>query len=87
MTENESAVENLKMIRKQYNRYCITHAIDIAINAIENQKTGEWIEDYQEDALPYNKRGWICSNCDSRTSYGTPPFCMRCGAKMEVKHE
>lgn len=51
------------------------------------QKTGEWIEDYQEDASPFSKKGWKCSNCNSRTSYGTPPFCMRCGAKMEVKHE
>ena len=50
-------------------------------------KTGEWIEDYQEDASPFLRRGWKCSACGNRTAYGTPSFCMNCGAKMEVKHE
>ena len=51
------------------------------------QKAGEWIEDYQEDASPFLRRGWKCSACGNRTAYGTPQFCMNCGAKMEVKHE
>ena len=50
-------------------------------------KTGKWIEDNDPNADPLFRKGWKCSVCGSRTSYGTPPYCMRCGAKMEANDE
>lgn len=47
MTKEEitKAVDNLKKIRKQFNKYEFTHSIDLAIDALEEQErpTGEWI--------------------------------------------
>ena len=43
MTNEEitKTVENLKMIRKQFNKYEFTHSIDLAIKALEEQQTWE----------------------------------------------
>lgn len=49
----------------------------------EPVKQGKWIADNDPNADPFFRKGWKCSVCGSRTSYGTPPYCMRCGAKME----
>lgn len=40
MTKEEitKAVENLKKIRKQFNKYEFTHSIDLAIDALEEQE-------------------------------------------------
>lgn len=48
----------------------------------EPQK-GEWIDDFRSDYEPFMQRGWKCTNCGKRTTYGKPAFCMYCGAKME----
>lgn len=40
MTKEEitKAVDNLKKIRKQFNKYEFTHSIDLAIDALEEQE-------------------------------------------------
>lgn len=83
MNENEKAVEKLKMIRKQYNRYEITHSIDLAIKALEQRPQGKWIVDYQENEDALFRRGWKCPVCGTRNTYGMPPYCMYCGARLE----
>ena len=44
--------------------------------------TGEWINDFRSDYEPFMQRGWKCTNCSKRTTYGKPAFCMYCGADM-----
>ena len=44
---------------------------------------GEWISDWRDDLDYMSRRGWKCSCCSWRTSYGTPRFCMNCGAEMK----
>ena len=57
-------------------------ALEMAIEALENQKTGHWIE--TEDAK-YQNLCYRCSECN--TLHGhigyKPNFCPNCGAKME----
>lgn len=45
--------------------------------------TGEWIVDYQENEDALFRRGWKCPVCGTRNTYGMPPYCMYCGAKLE----
>lgn len=78
MNENEKAVEKLKMIRKQYNRYEITHSIDLAIKALEERPTVEWIIE--------NDVYCICPFCNFKdVKYSN--YCPDCGAKMERREE
>ena len=49
----------------------------------DERKKGEWISDWRDDLDAMSKRGWKCSCCSWRTSYGTPRFCMNCGAEMK----
>ena len=54
-------------------------AIDMAIEALSEQKTGEWIK---SNLLPH---GWHCSHCDSPVMTDDIEemlFCPNCGAKM-----
>ena len=55
---------------------------------IENAPTVErptekWIVDYQENEDALFKHGWKCPVCETRNTYGMPPYCMYCGAKLE----
>ena len=43
---------------------------------------GKWEEDWQEDLDFMSRKGWKCPFCKWRTTYGTPNFCMNCGADM-----
>ena len=89
MNENEKAVEKLKMIRKQYNRYEITHSIDLAIKALENEKPkGEWQLVDEGEYINYYTcsicgRGLISSADGLVESF---PFC-HCGADMRKGEE
>ena len=59
---------------------------DIIVNKskpYEERPQGEWISDWRDDLDAMSKRGWKCSCCSWRTSYGTPRFCMNCGAEMK----
>lgn len=50
----------------------------------ESVKSGCWIEDNDEKRPALFQRGWLCSACGSRQSYGRSEYCPHCGAKMEV---
>lgn len=43
---------------------------------------GKWEEDWQEDLDFMSRKGWKCPFCKWRTTYGTPNFCMNCGADL-----
>lgn len=43
---------------------------------------GKWEEDWQENLDFMSRKGWKCPFCKWRTTYGTPNFCMNCGADM-----
>lgn len=49
----------------------------------EQRPTGEWIVDYQENEDALFKHGWKCPVCETRNTYGMPPYCMYCGARLE----
>lgn len=51
--------------------------------ASNERPTGEWVVDYQENEHAFFRRGWKCPVCGSRNTYGMPPFCMYCGARLE----
>lgn len=58
------------------------------MSGIDNAPTverpqGKWIVDYQENEDALFKRGWKCPVCETRNTYGMPPYCMYCGARLE----
>lgn len=67
-----------------YDKHDFLEAIDNA-PTIENtsRPQGEWITVWRDDLDAMSKRGWRCSCCSWVTSYGTPRFCMNCGAEMK----
>ena len=48
------------------------------------EEHGQWILDI-DDSFPLLRRGWRCSECGRRQTYGTTTYCPYCGRKMEVK--
>ena len=99
MTKEEitKAVDNLKKIRKQFNKYEFTHSIDLAIDALEGQEqpTGKWIE-CTKSGMPLTEYGRImgekwygfkCSRCNyiyKGNALVESPYCQECGARMEA---
>lgn len=75
---NEKIIENLKLIRKNYNKYDFTHALDCAIEAIEHQpEETEW--------LPHTMDRWVyakCSVCGYVANTKTK-YCPDCGRKAK----
>ena len=71
---NKEAIEKLKKISFMTG---YKEALDLAIKALEEQPTGEWIE---------GTLGYYCSRCGM---YGwfDDDFCPRCGAKMKGEEE
>ena len=49
----------------------------------EERPTGKWIVDYQENEDALFRHGWKCPVCETRNTYGMPPYCMYCGARLE----
>lgn len=44
---------------------------------------GKWTESYESECdNPFLRRRWTCSVCGQYNTYGTPPYCPYCGAKM-----
>ena len=43
---------------------------------------GTWIEDVTDEQYMV-RHGWKCSVCGKRQTFGTPNYCMMCGARME----
>lgn len=55
-------------------------ALEMAIEALENQKTGHWIEREIEDTMRWKE----CSECHSEyPNMSGLKYCPNCGAKME----
>lgn len=77
---NEEAIR----IIKSYDGYFVGHstdevneALDMANEALEKQKVGEWIELEDKILAPYK-----CSRCGIRTNHRTR-YCPECGAEMK----
>lgn len=91
MTENERAIQALKELRDdcyeidEYGKLtdeCAEElwAIDTAIEALQERKTGKWIKDIYGNV--------VCSECRANrrdNRIGHIAFCNSCGAKMEVE--
>ena len=46
---------------------------------------GYWTERHVQDSVPQFRRRYYCSCCNLWTTFGTPDYCMICGAKMDLK--
>lgn len=53
----------------------------------EPVRYGRWIEDTDEKRPALFQRGWICTACGSRQTYGRSDYCPRCGAIMDEEEE
>lgn len=53
----------------------------------EARPRGKWEEDWREDLDFMSRKGWKCPFCKWRTTYGTPNFCMNCGADLREGDE
>ena len=88
MTENERAIQVLKELRDDcyeddgYGNMtdeCSEElwAIDTAIEALKERKSGKWIKDIYGNV--------VCSECKRKPICGNlTAYCPHCGAKMEV---
>ena len=56
---------------------CHCEALQMAIEALQEQKTGKWQK--YEGRFDYN---WECSECEC-SSYEKTSYCAHCGARME----
>ena len=77
VVDKEEMLKALAYDRKQYEKGFAD------ARARFEPKHGEWVDDYDDNAGVFFRRGWRCSVCNYRQSYGKPDFCMRCGAKMD----
>ena len=99
---NKEALDELKKVRtinvsRKENKYMFdsfvkisNESLDKAIEALENQKTGHWIE---MNTNPDGTHNMYCSNCNiyqkfkgHTNSYNARTklkYCPNCGAKME----
>ena len=57
-------------------------AVYMAIEALQEQKTGKWEERRIEDTDPLFRRRYYCSACGDWQTYGPTKYCPTCGAKM-----
>ena len=48
---------------------------------------GRWVDDYDPDADIFFQKGYRCSVCGDRQTYGKTDFCPRCGADLREKEE
>lgn len=51
---------------------------------VDPVKHGRWVDDFRgAEEFPLFRKGWKCSVCGSRNTYGKPKYCMNCGAQMD----
>ncbi|MBR3673944.1 MAG: hypothetical protein IKN65_06675 [Clostridia bacterium] len=60
---------------------CRREAADMAIKALQEQKTGKWQK--YEGRFDYN---WECSECGC-SAWEKTDYCAHCGARMECEEE
>ena len=69
------------------NKKPLTERLKDLPSAQPEQKTGKWVDAINEDMNPFFRRGWKCTACGMRQTYGQSKYCPNCGCKMEGKHE
>lgn len=86
----EKAIEYLKSADVTVGREIKTktaEALEMAIQALEERKTGRWIEVLFVGNDNYD---WECSECGFKDTHSKDvevPFCWHCGAEMEGAEE
>ena len=58
-------------------------SLEMAIEALENQKTGHWIELWYAGNDNYDFKCSECNHSDIHSKIVKVPYCWYCGAKME----
>ena len=86
----EEAIERIQSIKSKVSLYDDVLALRMAEEALENQKTGHWVE---LNVNPDGTHNIYCSNCNKcqkfkghANSYNAKTklkYCFNCGAKME----
>ena len=90
--DREQAIEKLTA-EKEYEEGCrkddtiadedLIEALDIAIEALEQEPTGHWI--IKDNMF------WVCSECGCQTrmmkKYNTPNYCPACGVRIVEPQE
>lgn len=86
---NEEAIKELENIKGAVSAvYAFTvdekkEAIDMAIKALK-KPAGHWIiRKGSPDITAPTGKYYECSECGFVTAYGSPRYCMKCGAEME----
>ena len=83
-------LESLKKeIGKAENRtlWHYAESIDMAIEALADRPTGEWIEKIIKGDSVWTQHRYYCSVCGGWNTYGKSDYCPNCGAKMRGEEE
>lgn len=75
----EEAIADLMLAQADVSYRPKDDSIDLAIIALEKQKTGHWT--YIKNSSVNGLKICECSNCNKRT-YGSHNYCSNCGARM-----
>lgn len=84
--------DELKKPVGSYNPIKFTHEYGdvIRLEDIDHAPTvdpvqhGRWIDDLRGfEEFAFFRKGWKCSACGSRNTYGKPKHCPNCGARMD----
>lgn len=80
---NKEAISNLEDMKSYITSQAQLDSINLAIKALEERPTGEWIENYDsQDGF-----SWLtCSLCMTK-AYEGYNYCPNCGARMEAENE
>lgn len=81
--DREKAIERIKTIQSIYEFKSTTtkEAIDVAIEALSVERTGEWI-DFDLKPAPNGVPVEKCGNCGEWSTQMGKNFCPNCGADM-----
>ena len=90
MTTEEAIAYLNGLIREDYKEQ--TEALNKAIKALEQQKTGHWIlsDEQNKEDVENDNYCFICSECgcsDIHAKGTIVPYCWKCGTKMESEGE
>lgn len=60
----------------------VLEAYDLVIALLTDEPVGVWVHEYDEKGLPTFKHQWRCPVCGKAQTYGEPPHCPFCGARV-----